>query len=739
MTRTYHNALKTLARLHGISPRYRDGTGMVHEVPSESLCALLQAMQVPASTMEEVRQALRAIRLRPWTTLIDDVLVFRLNEHPWTWRMSLPLGNLSMDSLTVTFSLEDEQGQTSTFHLPGSRLASDAERMIGRTRFVRLRLPFPDHLTMGYYRLRVSIALPTQSLQGEAFVIVAPKQCYVFDQPARAWGLTAQLYGLRSSYNWGIGDFRDLLDLMKWAGTELGAATVGINPLHALPSNVISPYSPSSRLFYNPIYLNVEAIEEFQRSDAWRKHCEGASFQSTLHALRSHPLVDYPQVLALKLGVLERLFDVFHRESLETHAERAEAFRRFLEDEGVPLQRFAVFQVLQEQHPGLPWQQWPRELQNPASPAVSDLSQRYQERILFHQYVQWQCALQLRQVQRVAQQSGLSLGLYYDLAVGIHPEGADAWMFQDQLAQGVAIGAPPDSFNLGGQNWALQPPLPQRLRQAGYAFFRETLRRNMQHHGLLRIDHALGLFRLYWVPDGRSNQEGAYVQYPTEELLAVLALESVRQRVMIIGEDLGTATPAMRKQLAQAGLLSYRLLMFEKLPRSGYRRPKRLPTQALAAVSTHDLPTLRGFWVGRDIEAKEQAGLYPSPARADQDRAGRCEEREALLQALKKEKLLPEGISSQADHVSMLSDALCRAMYAYLARSSCRVVATSLEDLLGELDTPNLPGASEAHYPVWQRKLSRPFEEWRHDEAVLALAQAVHRERTASSNRADPD
>ena len=308
--------------------------------------------------------------------------------------------------------------------------------------------------------------------------------------------------------------------------------------------------------------------------------------------------------------------------------------------------------------------------------------------------------------------------------------------FAGQLAKGVEVGAPPDTFNLSGQTWGLQPPLPDQLRRSGYEFIRDTFRHTMEHGGILRIDHALGLFRLYWVPTGSSGSEGAYVHYRTDELLAILALESVRYQVIVVGEDLGTVTASIRKRLAQAGLLSYRLLMFERSGGGGYRRPRQFPAQALVSVNTHDLPTLRGFWVGRDIDVKERIGLYPSGDRADQDRVLRKHDRQALLQALDKEGLLPTDISVRTDDLQTLSDELCRAIYEYLARTASWVVATSMEDLLGEVDTPNVPGAHDGTYPVWRRKLRRSLEEIQHDRKLPEFAAAIHREREWSFRRA---
>ena len=481
------------------------------------------------------------------------------------------------------------------------------------------------------------------------------------------------------------------------------------------------------------MYLDVEAIPEFDHSPELQADVKSEEFQLRLKALRDSSTVDYKEVRAVKLPLLESLYGVFCKIHRAGHTSRAQAFEQFVENQGLALRRFAVFQVLQEQYPDRPWREWPLEYQDATSPAVEEFAAQHRERLGFYEYVQWQCAEQLKELNVITKQAGMAFGLYHDLAVGIDADGADAWIFQDQLARGVSIGAPPDSFNLSGQNWTLQPPIPSRLRAHAYRYFRETIRHNMQYGGMLRIDHVLGLFRLYWIPEGKSGSEGAYVRYPTEELLAIVALESVRHRVMVVGEDLGTVTTEIRRKFASAGLLSYRLLMFEKPSGKAYRTPKTFPQQALASVNTHDLPTLRGFWLGRDIETKEQIGLYPSTSQRDEDRKTRIQDRQALLQALEKERLLPKDAPHHATDLPRLPDELCRATYAYLARTPCRVVATSLEDLLGEIDTPNIPGAPNGSYPVWQRKLSRPFEEWQHDPELLNFAAAVQHERTASS------
>jgi 4-alpha-glucanotransferase len=734
LTLKHDKALQALARLHGIQLRYRDGTGTARVVPSSALQSLLHAMGVKVGTEDEARQSLKAVRLRRWTAVLDEVFVAWEGEDSSAWQLTLPLAPQGLSQHTVAWQLTDEQGREFRGESSGDSLELLASRSMNGKDYCRLRVLFPEQLPLGYYRLAVRASGLSCKVDEQAFVIVAPRQCYLPDQPRRSWGLTVQLYGFSSGRNWGIGDFTDLSMFATWAGDRLGASTIGLNPLHALSPQSISPYYPSSRLFFNPLYLDIEAIPDFQEAHAVREQVQSLVFQERLKILRKSPTVDYESIRAVKVPILESLFAVFCQHHVTTGSERAQAFDRFVHQQGATLLRFSVFQVLQEQYPQVYWRHWPSEYQDPTSTAIEEFSNRNRERIQYFQYLQWQCVEQLDQLNVAAKKAGLSFGLYQDLAVGIDAGGADAWMFQDQLASGVSIGAPPDTFNLSGQNWGLQPPIPGRLRSQAFQYFRETLSHNMEYGGMLRIDHALGLFRLYWIPEGKSGSEGAYVRFPVDELLAILALESVRHQVMVVAEDLGTVTPTIRGKFSQAGLLSYRLLMFEKVSGQRYRAPNMYPELALASVNTHDLPTLRGFWVGRDIETKEQIGLYPSVSHMDHDRMERTRDRQALLQALDKAKLLPEGTPAQAEDLPYFSDDLCQATYAYLARTPCRVVATSLEDLLGEVDTPNVPGAPEGAYPVWQKKLSRPFEEWQNDQDLLEFAAAIHRERAASSS-----
>jgi (1->4)-alpha-D-glucan 1-alpha-D-glucosylmutase len=510
---------------------------------------------------------------------------------------------------------------------------------------------------------------------------------------------------------------------------------VGVNPLHALPPGGISPYSPSSRLFHNPLYLHLEWITEF-KDPAVRRIVARRSFQRTLESLRQSETVNYETVWQLKWPLLKKLFRIFTTTHLGPGTRRGRAFRRFMAEQGLPLQRFALFQALQDHvtprgAPPRSWREWPPEYQLPDSPSVQRFFRNHPNQINFYVYLEWQCDEQLKRVQSAAQRAGMPIGLYTDLAIGIDPNGADAWAFQNDFTRGASVGAPPDLFSPKGQDWGLLPPHPERIVDNGYRLFVEGFRRNMRHSGLFRLDHAMGLFRLFWIPEGRSAAEGAYITYPSQELLGILALESRRHAVIVVGEDLGTVTPDIRTRLMQAGLLSYRLLLFEKSDGGRFLPPHRYPDQAMTAVTTHDLPTLRGFWMGRDIELKEQLGLYPDDGLIERDKDARHRDRQALLAALKHARLLSKEYP-EASSVPDLDETLCRAVYTYLARTPCHLLAVPLEDLLGDRETPNLPGASADQYPVWRMKAgpaASTMDTWSRLPRARMLAQVLSRER----------
>lgn len=766
MSHRSQNALYRLAQAYGLEPVYVDETGVRKVTPLKSLRRILALLGARTGSVKEIRQSLIAARLRSWLTFVDAVMVVRQRALPKTWTVRIPIGSLPLSRLAVKWMLIDESGAGRTRSLSGNRLQVVARKRIQGVRHVKLALPFPRDIQNGYYRVEVSAVAAARRWDGRMTLIVTPNRCFLpqegeaqaggsavhrmknpgrgwrgAEHGKRLWGITIQLYGLRSHQNWGIGDFRDLRNFIVWAGGELGAAMVGVNPLHALPPDGISPYSPSSRLFHNPLYLDVEGIAEFQERPVFSRWVRRPAVQRKLKELRSSATIDYPAVRSLKWLFFERLYRVFRASHLQRGTDRGEAFYRFVQEQGESLDRFALFQVLQEHLAresaagGVTgWRDWPLQFRHPASPAVRKFRSEHEDRVNFFKYLEWQCDLQLKDVQAAAARVGMPIGLYQDLAVGIDPNGADAWSFQDQLVDGASIGAPPDLFSPRGQNWGLAPLHPIRLRAHAYQVFIDCVRQTMRHGGLLRIDHAMGLFRLFWIPKSSSPADGGYVTYPAQDLLGILALESNRSKTMLVGEDLGTVTSEIRAGLMQAGLLSCRLLLFEKTRSGAFLPPHRYPAQALASFSTHDLPTLRGFWIGHDIALKERLGLYPNAQGSARDRETRRRDRQALLNALHREGLLPPGYPHDAEAVIEPDETLIRAICAYVARTSCRLVVVSLEDLLGDIEMPNLPNALPEAYPIWRRKTGpgTELEQWRRDPHVQAMVETLRRERSRS-------
>jgi 4-alpha-glucanotransferase len=531
----------------------------------------------------------------------------------------------------------------------------------------------PDDLPLGYHSL-------TDLAEGHRRTLIrAPDGC---PGPAgRAWGWTAQLYATRSHASWGMGDLGDLRELGRWSASELGAGLLMINPLHAaLPGlpQTASPYFPSSRRFRNPLYLRVEEVPG------------AASLASLLEeldvegrALNGDRRIDRDAVLRLKMRALEELWAGFRGDGDHDSFCRAG---------GESLETYATFCTIHEQHGG-PWRGWPPSLRHPGGSGVAAFRQANRHRVDFHRWLQWL-------VDRQLASAGSEIPLVTDLAVGFDPDGADAWEWQDVVASGMSVGAPPDGFNPSGQDWGLPPFDPWRLRAAGYRPFIETVGGAFRHTSGLRVDHVMGLFRLFWVPRDAGPAEGAYVRYPSADLLDILALESHRAGAYVVGEDLGTADDEIRGALARRRVLSYRLLLFEEIPPSDY------PTDALAAVATHDLPTVSGIWTGEDLRALTEAGLDPDP--------GGMETLRSRLRAR-------AGVEDEAP-----VDEMIERIYAALAAAPSLLLGASLDDALAVDERPNVPGTQD-EWPNWSLALPAPLEELRTRALALRIATALRR------------
>ena len=719
------NDLRRLAKAVGVECDYVDGREQRHQATDDDIHSILRALGIHVVSDADIHREWVCIQEKQWTQVIEPVLLHYVEARtPLCFTLALPLGNEAFETISLQCGLKDEQGKIRSFRVKGSSCVLLEENQIRGLRYVRIQVNVPERLRLGYYELLLAISLGSRLLEVQSFVIAAPRRCYLPRQSKKAWGIGVQLYGVRSRDNWGIGDFRDLARIIKGAGKTLKASTIGLQPLHSLTRGLRSPYSPSSRVCWNPLYLDLEQVAEFRASPKVQRMVKTKKFQNLLQALRSTRLVEYDAVEHLKMSVLEDLYRVFKQRHLKPKTRRARTFLQFLEQCPSYVTNFCTYQALCEKFDRTSWRQWPSEFQDPASPAVEQFRKECADRLQLFHYVQWLCELQLTRLDRVAEQSSLYLGLYHDLPVGVHPDGADAWNFQEQLGRDATIGAPPDSFNLQGQNWGLLAPNPHTLRQHRYEFFRHTVSQNMRHGGVLRIDHALGLFRMFWVPFGKNGRDGLYVKTYVDELLAILAIESVRHRVMVVGEDLGTVTPAIRQKLQDAGLLSYRLLFFERENSGAFLAPAHFPSQALAAVTTHDLPTLKGYWAGRDIEVKAKANLYPMLEDQTSDLEARKADRHKLWEALHR-----NGLIRSSTAPSNLSFEKMKLVYQYLAQVPSHLLMVQLEDLLGELDTPNLPGASDVAYPSWRLKVNRELTKWLKDSEVKDFAQVISKER----------
>lgn len=513
----------------------------------------------------------------------------------------------------------------------------------------------------------------------------------------RRWGISVQLYALRTASTWGIGDFSALAELVQGAAA-LGAAAIGINPLHALfpqwPEHV-SPYSPSSRRFINPLYLDIEAMEDFAAWDATQTWLGSDDFACRLNVVREGDQIAYAAVAALKLPVLASLYAFFRRHCLSAPEHpRTRDFRRFQRREGSALRRFATFHALAEARPEANWHDWPAAFADPDSSAVAAFAVERAETIEFHEYLQWQVAVQLENVHATAQACGMSIGLFADLAVGADPNGAECWSGQACLARGVSIGAPPDALNLHGQNWGLPAPDPGAMARADWAPFIELWRSNMRGIGALRIDHILGLMRLYWIPADTAAIDGAYVRYPWRELLPLLVTQSRDSQCLVVGEDLGTVPEGLREAMHAAGILSCRLLVFEQ-DDGHFRASHDYPADALVASGTHDLPSLPMWWDGGDIALRDRLGLWPEESQRQAELAQREQARRALIDVLQAEGLHDGNVPDAAP---------IEAIHAFLARTPCKLLMLRLEDVLGLHVQVNLPGTVDEH-PNWRQRL----------------------------------
>lgn len=523
-----------------------------------------------------------------------------------------------------------------------------------------------------------------------------PVRCFQGDG-RRVWVLAVQLYALRSRRNWGHGDFGDLARLIAVAAAQ-GAAGIGLNPLHALfidRADEASPYGPNSRLFLNPLYIDIGAIPEFPAPPA--------ALVQAIARLRETELVDYAGVARAKLSGLQLAYERFRADAPAARRADFEAFRN---EQGEALLRYACFEALRERHAPKPWRDWPAPWRAPTVEQLREFRAQHAADCEFHEFMQWIAHRQLEACRDEARRLGMPLGLYVDLAVGIDPNGADAWSRQDAVLVGVSVGAPPDEFNPAGQNWGLAPFNPHGLAKDDFQPLRALLHASMQFSGALRLDHVLGLKRMFLIPNGHGAQDGAYVRFPFEPTLNAVGAQSQRDRCIVIGEDLGTVPEGFRETLARWGLWSYRVMLFEREHAGRFRHPGGYPEAALVTFNTHDLPSFRGWIEGHDLRVKRGIGLDP----------GESDEARAWWQSALRNLLSEHGRGQPPDDFAVVA--------ATLAQTPSRVLAIALDDVLGVRDQINIPGTVREH-PNWRRKLPALVEDLECNESLLKIARVL--------------
>jgi 4-alpha-glucanotransferase len=721
--------LDRLARQCGIGEAYHNYRGDLMWFSRETRKALLAAMGCPTDDAAAVERVLQERESGRWRSLLAPVAVV----HPGSPAVAIAVPIDQLDrSLDWEVTLEGGGARRGSAR-SGDLAELERAEVDGRWQ-TRRRLPLPEDLPHGYHTLRIGMA---GGASAQCALIAAPRACFepqVLRDGRRLWGVAVQLYTLRSRTNWGIGDFADLEEVMRGCAPH-GAAFVGLNPLHALfPGNPwhFSPYSPSSRHFLNVLYIAVERLPEFAECAEARERVAAVAFQAELERLRATANVDYPGVANAKLPVLRLLFGHFRREQLARNTSRAAQFRAYVAERGESLRLHALHDAIDERMRAQDggrywgWPVWPAELRDPAAAGVQAFEAANAEVVEYYAWLQWLADEQLGAAQRLARELGMAIGLYGDYAVGVNPSGSETWSDQALYRKGAGVGAPPDALALKGQDWGIPPQDPNVLVAEQYRPFRRLIEANMRHFGALRLDHVMALFRQWWVPVGLGATDGGYVHYPLDDLMSVLALESERRACLVVGEDLGTVPPEMSRAMAERVVYSYRVLLFEKNADGSFHRPDEYPRRAIATVTTHDLPTLNGYWSASDIELRQRLQLYPSAEVRQRVQRERVLDRAALLAALGQADL----ISAKSDQATVpCGDALSAAVHAYLARSRSALVVLQAEDLVGMPDPVNVPGTSDEH-ANWQRKMSCRIEEVFGRPQVRRLLDAVQRERS---------
>lgn len=731
--------LDQLVRLAGIDDGYWDIYGKWQKIVPETQLAFLTAMGLPCGTAGQVSASLRSLKEAKWRRPLEPSLV--VHGVHGEIRIPIVVKSKYLDNV-FEWAFVEEEGKLAHGQVNLKECILEDEIDLEDRNYQRRLFVLPVAVPLGYHRFEITGTGLSGSDKATMFLIRVPDGCYMPEamksDEGRVWGAAVQLYALKSPKSWGIGDFSDLKALVSGMAAQ-GAGVVGLNPLHAQfhrhPER-FSPYSPNSRFFLNPLYIDLEAVAEFEQCGEARKRLRSSEFQSLLDQVRLTPMVDYIEIGHMKMGIMRLLFNTFRVQHLSTKSGevpsgRCLAFRQFVKEGGQRLSHLAVYNALADHFGnggfgGRTWRGWPLPYRSPESPEVRRFAEQHVEEVEFFQYLYWVAHSQLAGVVETCKEQGMLVGLYNDIALGVDPDGADYWANQRLFIDGARMGAPYDQFNPSGQDWGLPPLNPKVLKEEGYRIFAETLRATMSISGAVRLDHVMGLTRLFWVPVGEKATRGGYVNYPFEDLLGIVKLESMRSRCLVVGEALGTVPEGLPEKLAQANVFSYQLFYFERGEQGGFKRPEHFSPFALVAVTTHDLPTFPGFWEGVDLEEKRRLSLFPSDDLLNRTAADRAIDRDRVATAMREKRLLPHEWTAAAH--KYCSQELVLAVNHYLSLSPSKIQMVQLEDVIGQREQVNLPGTTN-EYPNWQRKLAVNVEDLLKGQSLTDLSKRLRKVR----------
>ena len=704
--------IKQLAVLAGLQDSYVHAQGHTEVIGLDKQQAILQAMGYDLSSDEAIQHQINQLSEQRWFEVIAPVNVSQ-QDQPIVLRIQ-QLQQHAVSDWQWQIITEEQQQLSGSLNIAARDISVRQPTSCGDVLSAEMTLDIS--LPLGYHQLLLSNGSEQYSQQ----LIITPQRCFQLHDKAvlhKTFGPAIQLYAVRSERNWGLGDFADLQQMIAPLATQ-GVDFIGLNPLHALYPELpqdCSPYSPNSRLWLNTQYVALEYTEEYQHCEAAQKLVSSENFQQQLQQLRSCSDVDYIGVAALKKSVAVLLWQQFKQQHLTNNTARAQLYQQFVAKSADSLRQLAIHQVLQGQMFAkdwsmAAWQNFPAELQDPASAAVAAFAREHSDAIELQLYLQWQAQQQLADVKRLCQQHGMAIGLYCDVAVGTSRSSAESWGAPEDYLLDLSVGAPADIMAPKGQNWGLLAYNPQTLRQKAYKPFIQLIQANMRYAGALRLDHVMALLRLWCCPLGADATAGAYIRFPAADLFAILALESQRNSCVVIGEDLGTVPVEISHLMAQYQVLSYRVFMLEQKAGSYEHASQTYPELALATVSTHDMPTLVGYWQEHDLALRHQLDLFPNPQVADSLYQLRADEKCLMRDRLQ----LEEGNYSQ----------LIRASHLFTASQPARLFAFQLEDLL-QMSTPvNIPGTS-TEYPNWRRKLIHNIEDILQRPEVLQMINDI--------------